>query len=266
MADIAWAATADVMVDHSGIDTPGLHELQKPIVYVSHGRPASSFIGERAGRAPVLSYWYRRNTDPRYKAVVTFWPEHVPYLEGIWTKTPVHAVYPPVDLSAWRPGPTSYDFAGNRGSVNVVIADMWRDDVDPFPCLAAFRMFAQSTPGARLHLYGLPAERRGIDVYLRIFRDAGQLGVIQGWTKGLLQVYRAADLVISPHRIYTRTLREAMAVGCQVVSGRDADPTDLRAFSEAMVERLAHRRDERAVAAVLFDARESARQFLEVAA
>jgi glycosyltransferase involved in cell wall biosynthesis len=264
MADTSFLAKADVVADHSGIDKLGLERRRRPIVYVNHGRPASSFAMERNGGPPALSYWYKRDRDKRYRVVTTFWPEHVPYLEGIWSNTPVRAVSPPTDLERWSPGPTPYDFAGQGGDINVVIADMWRDDVTPFPCIAAFLKFGEENPTARLHLYGLPDDRSGIEVFLQVLRDRGQLGVAQGHARALEVVYRAADLVISPQRIYTRTLRESMACGAQVVSGRDADPADLCAFVEAMEDRLSHPRDTRSEAESLFDPVQTATQFLEV--
>lgn len=266
IAPLEWAAEADVLVDHSGLHVPELRDLDKPIVYVAHGRPYASFWAERSGKPPVLSYQYQCGRDPRYRAVVTFWPEHVPNLEALWGDVPVYVVHPPADLNAWSPGPTSYDFDGRGGSPNVVIADMWRDDLDPFPAMTAFAVFARTFRDARLHCYGLPADRKGIDVLLRVLRERGNLGVAAGWVKGLLHVYRAADLVVTPHRIATRTVREAMATGCQVVSGRDADPFDAHAFAESMAERLVAPKDTRGEAERSFDARESARQFLEVVA
>jgi glycosyltransferase involved in cell wall biosynthesis len=170
----------------------------------------------------------------------------------------------PVNLEKWCPGPTSYDFAGKSGSPNVIITDMWRDDVDPFTCLAAFAVFSKIQTKAKLHVYGLPRDRRGIAVYLRSIQDRGQLGVAQGWAKGLENVYRAADLLISPHRIYTRALREAMACGCQVISGKNAHSDHLEAFVKAMSRRLLNPHDTRKEAEHLFNPKKTAKQFLEV--
>jgi len=262
---VLWARQADVLVDHSGMDADGLSKLQKPIIYINHGRPWSSFIGEHDGGPPVLSYWLRKNDDPRYRQVVTFWPEHVPYLEGIWFSKPVTAIPAPCNLDFWKPGTTPYNFDGKGGDPNVIIADMWRDDIDPFTCLAAFLLFATDHPNAKLHLYGLPANRKGIDVYLSILKSRGQLGVAAGFSKGLRNAYQAGDLLISPHTIDTRTIREAMACGCQVVSGQDANPTDLRAFVAAMHTRLAYPKNTRFQAEQLFDSHQTATKFRSIA-
>jgi hypothetical protein len=82
------ALDADVIVNHSGC-SGALERLDKPFVLVAHGRPMHSFIFERDGGSPVYSYWYRKNQDQRYRAVVTFWPEHVPLLRVMFTRVPV---------------------------------------------------------------------------------------------------------------------------------------------------------------------------------
>lgn len=262
LADLAFAQAADLVVDHSGIETEGFRDLRGPIIYASHARPYASFWAERSGKPPVLSYHRRKAQDTRYRAVVTFWPEHVAALEMLWGTVPVYVIYPPADLERWAPGTTTYQFDGKSGDPNIVIADMWRDDLDPFPMLVAFATFARTFAEARIHCYGLPPDRKGIAVVLQALGE--RVGVAQGWTKGLVHVYRAADLVITPHRIQTRTIREAMASGCQVVTGRDADPFDAHAFAEAMAERLVRPQPVRAYAERRFDPQESARQFLEI--
>ena len=263
--EVAWAQEADVLVDHSGLDADGLGQsIRKPVVFVSHGRPASTFWGERNGRAPAISYWAVRNKDSRYKAVATFWPEHAAYLKEIWDETPVHVIPPSVDLDFWKPGPNGHAFAGKRGKINVIVSDMWRDDVDPFTSLAAFLLFAKRNEGTRLHIYGLPNNRKAINVYLGKAKERGQLGVAMGHVTGLEHVYRSADMLISPNKIYTRTIREAMACGLQVVSGLDADPSNLENFVAVMEDRLIQPRKTREAAEKLFDPRETARKFLEV--
>lgn len=257
---IPWAAEADVIADHSGIDVDGLRDLPGPFIYVNHGRPAASFRQERAGRAPAMSYWYRRGRDPRYKAVVTFWREHVPALTAMWSQ-PVTAITPPVDLERWTPeGPRA--MLPGRGP-HIVIADMWRDDVDPFPCVVAFATFAATTP-ATLHLYGVPADRRGLDPWLAILRERGQLGTVAGWVSDLAPVYRAADLLISPHHIWTRALREAMACGCRIL--RDVWTADVLTIGDIRWALLHPQSNPRALAEADFNPTDTARGFLDVVA
>jgi glycosyltransferase involved in cell wall biosynthesis len=58
------------------------------------------------------------------------------------------------------------------------------------------------------------------------------LGEVGGWVTGLEFVYRAADMVITPHRIATRTMREALACGCPVVADTSCAYTPWRADAE----------------------------------
>ncbi len=217
-ADLEWAKTADILINHSGLGSD-LEATDQPVIHVAHGRPRSSFLSEFKGSTPIYSYHYHKNRDPRWRAVVTFWPEHEPYLRVMWPDKPIHVVRPPVDLEAWNPkGPTHYNFGGLAGKVNVVCTDAWRDDVDPFVAVNAFALFAREYEGARLHIYGKPKNLRGWAPLLKTIQNDGNLGEVRPWVvKGLDNVYRAADCLLTPHTIDVRSRREAMACGCPVI-------------------------------------------------
>lgn len=218
VADMEWATNADVIVSHSGYDATPIEKTSQPVVHVCHGRPRSTFIGERDGGTPVYSYHYRLNADPRIKAVVTFWPEHRLYHEVMFPDKPVHVVQSSVDLQAWsNTGPSGYQFGGKRGRINVVCTDAWRDDVDPFAAVNAFALWARDVKDARLHMYGNTPNLRGWSAIFRRIEDDGNMGEIKGWVGGLDNVYRAADFMITPHQIDVRSVRESMACGCPVV-------------------------------------------------
>jgi len=145
---------ADVIVNHSGLNNEQA-ALGKPIIHVIHGRPRSSFLLEQKGEIKIYSFYRTAGGDPRYKAFVTFWQEHMPFWEVMLPKGKLHSVPAPVDLDAWTPdGPTGYGFHGHKGSINVVCTDVWRADVDPFFIIHGFVEFAKTHPGAKLHLYG----------------------------------------------------------------------------------------------------------------
>ena len=263
---IEWAAngTVDFLVNHSGLGSQ-LEAVDTPVIHIAHGRPRSSFLGETKGAAPIYSYHYHKNKDPRFQAVVTFWPAHVPYLDVMWPDTPIYSIPPPVDLDAWTPkGPRGYQFRGRRGSCNVVCADPWRDDMDPFPVVNAFALYARQFRGAKLHIYGMPRDSkgkllRGWAALLKQIDDQGNLGEVQPWVEGLDHVYRAADFVITPHAIATRSVREAMACGCPVAQLTNGD---LRAFvNRLQTVRVQNREEVRANAEKLFDPAETASAF-----
>lgn len=256
IADMDWACEADVIVNHSGYDGTPLQKTDQPIVHVAHGRPRSTFLGEKNGGTPVYSYHYRQNGDPRWKAVVTFWPEHVKYLEVMLPDKPIHHVQAPVDLSAWTPSPTDYDFHGKGGAINVVCTDAWRDDIDPFLPLNAFALLARKHPGMKLHLYARQGKSPGFDAIIRRIQDDGNMGELMGWTKGLQEVYRAADVLLTGNTIDTRSVREAMACGCPVIRVDASLDTVSVDFPE--------RESVRAEAEQRFDMAETAKQFKAV--
>lgn len=258
-----FAVKADVVVSHSGHDGTPVAETRQPIVHVQHGRPISVFMRERANGSTGYSYCVARAPDPRYRSVVTFWSEHAPILRQLWAPKPVRTVPAPVDLDYWRPGETDYDFGGKRGTVNVVVTDPWhRADACPIAMVHAFMLFRHLVPGARLHLYAVD-KPKGLAAVQKVLGPA--MGVIQGWAADLRPVYQAADMVITPNRIYTRSIREAMACGCQVVSGIDHEPEDAEGFAVAMLDRIENPEPARKLAEAWFDPGQTAARFLAVA-
>lgn len=235
ISDMDFAKSADVLLNHSGLGEE-LENTNQPVIHVAHGRPRVSFLSENKGSTPIFSYHYKKNRDTRFKCLITFWPEHKPYHEVMWPDTPVHVITAPVDLDKWTPeGPSGYGFHGHSGSVNVVCADAWREDVDPFVAVHAFALFARRHKGAKLHMYGRNKNMKGWGALIKTLQDENTMGELLPWVSGLENVYRAADMVITPHHIAVRSMREAMACGCPVVSPSSGD---LYKFVDSMEEAL----------------------------
>jgi len=257
-ASMDWAKDADILVNHSG-----LGELEKtdiPVVHVAHGRPRHSFLSEMTGSTPIYSYHYGNNSRDQFKAVVTFWPQHKPYLEVMYPDKPVHVVQSPVDLDFWSPGKQEYNFNNQGGKINVVCTDAFRDDIDCYVPLNAFALAAREIP-MKLHLFNKPKELRGWGALIKRIQDDGNMGLVQGWAQGLEHVYRAADLVLTGHEIDVRTVREAMACGCPVVRVN----TDIRDSVERIKQGLEMNRDSvRAEAVKNFSPSKTADQFEEI--
>lgn len=215
-ANLDWAEDADILVNHSGLGSR-LEATDLPVVHVLHGRPRNSFLLEMGGKATIYSYHYHKNQDDRWKSVVTFWPEHVPFHRVMWPSVPIATVASPVDLERWTPdGPSGYNWHGMGGKFNVVVSDAWRQDVDPFNVVHAFALAARKESGWKLHIYGNAKKLGAWTPLLKRIQDDGNLGQVAGWVKGLANVYRAADLLLTPHTINTRAVREALACGCPV--------------------------------------------------
>lgn len=252
LAKMNWAVKADIIVNHSGYDGTPVAETDQPIVHVAHGRPRSSFLSEANGSTKIYTYHYNKNFDPRWKAVVTFWPEHVPYLEVMFPDKPVHYVSPCVDLEYWCPGDSDYDFHGTKAKINVVCTDPKRDDNDAFIPMNAFALWAKDKD-AKMHLFG-NGKLNGYKTLAQRLNKNGNMGMIQGWKADLREVYRAADYAITSGGIATRSVREAMACGCPVVQvgpDLDYDPDFDREQPRADAERD-------------FDFKSTAAQFKEV--
>jgi len=252
-----WATKADVLVNHSGYDGTAVDETDQPIIHVAHGRPINSFLSELEGSTPIYSWHYFKNSDPRIKSVVTFWPQYVDYMRVMYPDKPVEYVQAPVDLDKWTPGPKKYNFNGRGGDINVVCTDVNRADASLFLPLQAFCLWARGRVNAKFHLYAKPKSLKGYAPIIRRIQDDGNMGEILGWVEGLKHIYRAADLVLTGHDIDTRTVREAMACGCPVLRtpGLRAD------FSRALSQ---NREQVRSQAEYRFNPKVTAMQFKKI--
>lgn len=217
VANLAWAETADIIVSHSGVAS--LFEDKQPIIQIVHGRPRDSYLKQKAGLNAVYSHHYIVNKQAKYKAIVTMWPEHKPYMDMMYSNIPVHLIQSCVDLEFYKPNEVSYDFDGQSGGVNIVIADADRHDVDSFNCLHAYGLWARENShlNPKLHFLNKPENMKGVTPIIKTIQNAGHMGMIGGWVKGLQNIYNAADLTITDHEIDVRTVRESMACGCPVV-------------------------------------------------
>jgi hypothetical protein len=264
-ASMGWGVDADIIVNHSGFDNTPLGATKQPWILVAHGRPRSGFLSEVKGSTPCYSWKGTKNKDERLKAVVTFWPEHVPYWQFIMPDKPIKVVPAPADLSEWKfDGPKGYNFHGKKGRVNIVITDPIRDDVDWFYPLQAAGLFARAVEGVKVHVYGRLGKTRGHDALIRRIQDDGNMGEIQSWVTGLDNVYRAASFMLTANTIATRSEREASACGCPVVRVTDLN-SKWRVDMQAAIRKVdAEREIISRQAAAKFDPRTTAKQMKAV--
>lgn len=274
-----FVGQCDVIVNHSGLGA--YEECKKPVIHIMHGRPHSSFLLEREGKIAVYKFLATAAQNPQYREFVTLWPEYVPYWQLLLQRRPIRVIPPPVDLERWTPdGPSGYSFHGLGGTINVICTDVWREDRDPYHVINAFWHFAKAHPGAKLHLYATHVKQPGVDVLLAAVKSIGALGEVCGFITGLEHVYRAADMLITPHRIATRSVREALACGCNVVAATGnrfthnatADTEDPIAFAKAIEEAIPNKgqaerngkADNRRIAEREFDNVKSAAALIEI--
>lgn len=211
------ALDADLLATHTEIPASFLARTKAPVVHVIHGRPESSFRIQQRGGAPILDLYARWAKDQRWRSFVTLWTEHVPYWAPLVNGKLRATSSPPCDLGLYsREGPQHP--WNPRGLVNVLVADQWRDDADPYHAVHGLLLLANFLPGLRVHLYACQTPLGPWEHLIRALRERGILGETKGVMLGFDEVLRAADCVVSPHRIGTRVIREALAVGTPVVA------------------------------------------------
>ena len=251
-----WAyKEADILVRHSLITEP-IIRVGKPIVMAMHGRPEYSYMLEHYGQSPVMQIMTNHEEDDRYVAYMTFWEEHLLPWNLIMPKRKVNYVPCSVDLKYFTPKGEKFFTSTWTGIPNIVVADMWREDITPFGMIEAVERFRQKyCSTVKLHLFGLPPKDKGFTAQLaQRLQSSGLLGEANTVVPFIDKVYRSADILVTPHKIATRIIREALASGCSVVAGTGckytpytADPRDPESFAQQINycwENLQGHRDE----------------------
>lgn len=238
---LKWAyEEADVIIRHTEIP---VDLLGKPALFALHGRPENSFRLEQYKLAPVISLVQREAQAGRYRGFFTFWPEHLHYWSWIMPSIKVHYIPSPINLDEFNPLGKKYDFGERSGKPNIVIADRWREDNTPFNIVYAAQYFREHFCNtAKVHIYGIPTDNTCIN-YLSPLQKVGLIGQTYGVVPNLAEIFRSADMLLTPNIIATRIIREAMASGLPVVAPRGcnytnytAEPRDYKAFAQAIEE------------------------------
>lgn len=238
-SDPMEAFDADVLVRHSVIP-PEIEALEKPSLMMLHGRPENSFLLEFQEKLPIYSIVYDRKFKKHYKAFVTFWKPFKFHWELFVENHKVFYVPAMVDIKKYSPGGKKFDFGPKGGRPNIVCVDIWREDTTPYNVMhAAMKFIKERCSQGRLHVFGLPANVKILDQYIGVLGQNRLIGHAWGKVDFLDEVYRAADILVTPHVIATRVVREAMACGCPIVAGGgssytkyNADPRNVEAFCD----------------------------------
>jgi len=234
-----WALNADVAIRHSIIPDEVYNKI--PVVMALHGRPESSFRLEYGGKAPVISNVMKMAKSGKYKSVFTFWPEHIYLWEQI-TNGKIDLVPAPVNLDEYTPEGERHEFGQFKADINLMIADIWRDDTIPFNLIFAAQYFKDKYhPDTKLHLYGVSNVKKACFNFLAHMQKNGVIGEVAGVIGYLPKIYRSADILLTPNTIATRIVREAMASGLPIVAPHgcshteyNAEPRDYTTFAATM--------------------------------
>jgi SAM-dependent methyltransferase len=232
-----WARSADILMRHSCIPDE-FTTLGIPIMMALHGRPESTFIIEFVDLMKVYRLLALIRDDPRYKGFITFWKSHEFFHQQKVPKDKVYYVPAMVDLDEYNPEGKAMGIKKVNGSPNIIVADMWRHDMTPYSVLYAAALFREKyCPTARAHVFGVPDKK--CDSLMLTMKNNGLLGAKMGLCWPMANVYRGGDLLITPHNIATRVVREALACGLPIVAGSSnpftefkADPRDIESFAE----------------------------------
>lgn len=237
--DEPWARSADVFVRHTVIP-PHLECLPKKKIMCLHGRPENSFMLGLLKKNPVYNIILQANFTNMYKRFITFWPDYLYNWSFLVPHDKLFYVPPPVDLDFYTPEGEKYDWQGVGGTPNLLIAELWREDTTPYNIIHAAALFKEKyCPEAKLHVFGVDLPPYGPTSELfQLLGNRNILGVVGPQVTGIERMYRGADIVLTPHTIATRIVRESMACGTPVVAGSGnpftpyrADPRDIESYA-----------------------------------
>lgn len=239
---LEWAYDADLLVRHTCIPQ-SVEGLGIPMVMCIHGRPENSFLLEHRGKMPIYSFMEQLPYDKRYKLIITFWEEFIPHWKTIMPTSRVEYVPAPVNMKEFTPNGEAFDLGQKRGEPNLLVVDNWRDDETPFNVIwAALKFYQDYCPTARLHVFGLPEAGDGpVAVMARALDRSGVWGKAYTLHNQMPQIYRSADILLTPHVIATRVIREGLASGLPIVAGTGcrytpftANPKDIDGYAKAI--------------------------------
>jgi glycosyltransferase involved in cell wall biosynthesis len=247
-----WADNADVLVYHTGVPDNWVVRSQAPIITIIHGRPLATFRPEQ-NLEPRNGYTLLNMLGdwPRLKKAVYFWPEHTPYWRNIMPEEKLVAIdFPPIDLKRFTPEGPVHEFGqAHRGKYNALIADAWRPDIDCFEIANGAIEAAKLMPGLKVHFYSVETMPDTSNLtpcwtlLLNTLSRFGAGGELNGRQPGLEEVFRAVDFVMSPNRIVTRIIGEALACGVPVLAAEGCKVTPYTAdiFNPEEVGQVARR-------------------------
>ena len=217
--DPKWVDECDIIIGHSGVPQHLESKNNIPYIMCCHGRPKSSFLLEWSGQYPVYLGYTKMNQNPKIVKFVTFWKEHFPQLSMIVDPKKIEYIPACVDLEKFNPKGEKGKFE-NMGEKNILICDIWREDIDPYNVVHASHYFCLKHKNWKFHVLGAkPQSELGPwNILLGNCQRMGTLGEISGLVKEIDKAYRTADMMLTPHRIATRTVRESLASGLPLVA------------------------------------------------
>ena len=211
---------ADVLIAHSGVPDPWISHNQAPVIWVLHGRPKACFSPEQFGRGHSYTLMANIAKWPRVKAMTSFWPDHTPFWKPIIPEEKLRCMpAPPVDNKRFSPDGPLFDFETIKDKFNVVICESWREDVDIYELAHGAIEMAKETNGeVKFTFFSMEGKATCWNFLKDELKRLDALGWIWDRRTNMQEVYRAADLILSPQKITTRTICEPLCCGTPVLA------------------------------------------------
>lgn len=192
-----WAYKhADILIRHSMIVEP-IARVGIPMIMAMHGRPEYSYMLQHYNQSPVMDIMCNHETDAKYAAYISFWREHKLFWQLMMPQREINYIPAIVNLKKFNPNGEKYHFGQWSGTPNILIADMWREDVTPFNTVCSAALFQQkNAPAAKIHIFGLPAGKSCVTQYAERLRAAGVFGEANYIYPYMDKVYRDRKSVV----------------------------------------------------------------------
>ena len=215
--DHIW--NCDIIIAHTGIPDNWYAPCQAPIIWILHGRPKACFSPEYTGKGHSYSLIANLARWPRVKYMVSFWPSHKPYWDVIIPKEKL-VIFdaPPIDEKRFCPEGPMHNNRAMSGKYNIMVSESWREDIDIFEITQGLIEASKIVKDVKFHFYGMELPLRCFDYLFNELRRLGTCGEIWARRTDMEQVYRAADILISPQSIATRSIAEALSCGVPVIA------------------------------------------------
>lgn len=211
----------DLFVSNCNIPSGFLSETSAPVIQIMHGRPLCSFRLQQTNKKkfPVYDIYSNAAHNTRYKGFVSLWPENLPYWRAVVPENKLYTTkHPPCDIDTFVPAGTKYRFRNmSKKKFNILIADMWREDHDPFEVASGIADLARHRKDFNVHFYAVQTPMGPWKYVFAHLKKLGVLGEIKGVMYNIDRVFRAVDLVITIHINATRIMRESFACGTPVI-------------------------------------------------
>jgi glycosyltransferase involved in cell wall biosynthesis len=213
--------SANIIIMHTGVSDSWLVRNQAPLIWAVHGRPLACFRPERMGKGNSYSLYQNVANWQRTKGMLYFWKEFKPHWEPIFQGKDIILPYPVIDEIRFK---TTYEKHNlkNPGEINILVCDSEREDIDHYNMVVGLLEAVKKHPGLKVHFFGLDMINGDLpncwNILLGEIKKQGGLGDVSGRIGNMEKVYNAVDCLISPNKIITRTIGEALSCGIPVIS------------------------------------------------